>query len=408
MQGFIPFGSKAYFQNTQKGGLGTVHIVDDLAEGLHFVASVLDQAGYHAELHASFADFASSFQRTNATAILLDIRLGREDATDVLEYLRREGPSVPIYLVSGDPDALASAKRFAEEIDLSITECLSKPFTGKQVLERLQHKTTALDEVFERVDVADSIQRGWIYPVLQPKLDLASGKIRSAELLSRMSHPDFGIVPPQRFVGHMNVDQSQVLLMQNIAYIRRHFEFDPRRGNDFPISVNVDVTNLVQVRENLREISARAPYLFRNLVFEITEEATAKITDEQLKALYKLNLDGARISIDDFGTGQSNFARLARLPFSEIKIDRSIVNGCSKARSRDVVIKSIISMAHDLGARVVAEGVEVVDDLQCVRDAGCDEVQGYLVGRPMKLEKFQAFATDFNGRTPETAPARGH
>lgn len=408
MQGFIPFGSKAYFQSAQKSDLGIVHIVDDLAEGLHFVASVLDQAGYHAELHASFAEFAASFQRTSATAILLDIRLGREDATDVLEFLRREGSSVPIYLVSGDPDALVSAKRFAEELDLPITECLSKPFTGKQVLERLQHKTTALEEVFNRIDIVESIQRGWIYPVLQPKLDLVTGKICSAELLSRMSHPDFGIVSPQRFIDHMSVEQGQVLLMQNVGYVRRHFEFDPRRGNDFPISVNVDVANLIQARENLRAVSERAPYLFRNLTFEITEESTSKITDEQLKALYKLNLDGARISIDDFGVGQSNFSRLARLPFSEIKIDRSIVQGCSKARSRDVVIKSIVSMAHDLGARVVAEGVEVVDDLQFIRDAGCDEVQGYFVGRPMKLEKFQTFIADFNGRAPQALSPRAN
>jgi EAL domain-containing protein (putative c-di-GMP-specific phosphodiesterase class I) len=367
-----------------------------MADGLHFVAVALEKAGYTTELHTSLADFSQRFGQPTAAAILVDVMLDDEDAVDVLDFLKRTGTTAPVYLMSGDPEALSSASRFADEIGLPLADVITKPFTGGQILERLQQKPEGLRELFSQMDVAEAVAQGWIYPVLQPKLHLASGTIRSAELLSRMTHPDFGVVPPQKFVGQMTPEQNQTLFMQNIAHARRHFEFDPRRGNDFPIAVNVDATNLIQVRERLREIAKQSPHLYRNLLFEITEQAITDISDQQLKLLYKLKLDGARFSIDDFGTGHSNFARLSRLPVAEIKIDRSLVHGCSTTHCRQVMVRSIISMARDLGARTVAEGVETIDDLRCLQEAQCDEVQGYLIGRPMKIERFQSYVKDFN------------
>ena len=399
--GFIPFGSKAYFDDPSikpASGRKSVHIIDDMAEGLHFVGAVLDQAGYHTELHSSLAEFAREFRSVTTVAILLDIRLKEEDATDVLEFLLNSGSIAPIYLMSDDLDALRSAQRFAEEIGLSITGTIAKPFTGKQVLEYLDRKPDGLSLLFEHIDVSHAIAQGWIYPVFQPKLDLASGKIRSAELLSRMAHPDFGVVSPQKFIGQMNGEQNKILLMQNIAHTRRHFEFDPRRGNHFPVGVNLDASNLSHIREQLKGTAKSAPHLFRNLIFEITEEAVTNISQEQLKMLYKFNLDGGRLSIDDFGVGRSNFARLSRLPFSEIKIDSSIISGCSTSHSRRVMVKSIVGMARDLGAKVVAEGVETMEDLRYLQDVNCDEIQGYIVGRPMRIEKFERFVKEYNGR----------
>lgn len=142
------------------------------------------------------------------------------------------------------------------------------------------------------------------------------------------------------------------------------------------ININVDLANTITQRESLIALRHEAPDLFDNLVFEITEEVLCEI--------------------DDFGIGKSGFARLSRLPFWEVEIDRSIVNGCANAPARKVMIGSIITMAHNLGARVDAEGVERPEDLAFLGQAGCDAVQGYLVARPMQFEKLQSFVEEFN------------
>lgn len=162
------------------------------------------------------------------------------------------------------------------------------------------------------------------------------------------------------------------------------------------ININVDLANTITQRESLIALRHEAPDLFDNLVFEITEEVLCEIDEENLKALYKLCIDGAKLSIDDFGIGKSGFARLSRLPFCEVEIDRSIVNSCANAPVRKAMVGSIITMAHNLGARVVAEGVERPEDLVFLGQAGCDAVQGYLVARPMQFEKLQSFVEEFN------------
>lgn len=368
-----------------------------MADRLHFVVPPLEQAGYRAQLHASVDDFARDFRNEDVAAVFIDVHIGDGDATDVLDLLKQAECRAPLYLVSGDANGMLNARRYAEEIGLTIKETMPKPFTGKQLVERIHRKAGAFKELFDQIDIAEAVANGWIYPVLQPKLDLTSGRIKSAELLSRMAHPDFGVVAPQTFIRQMTSDQSLTLFLQNVGFFVRNFEYDPRRGNDFKININVDAKSLVAAGDRIKALVKTSPHIFRNLVFEITEETLSEISNAQLKVLYKLSLIGAQFSIDDFGAGLSNFARLSRLPFCEIKIDRSIVHGCSTVQARRIMVKSIVNMAHDMGVKAVAEGVETIDDFSFVEEVKCDEAQGYLIGRPMKLDKFRSFTEEFNG-----------
>lgn len=395
----IPFGSKSRFQGSgppPQSARKTIHVVDDMADQLHFLRFAFEQAGYQTAFHLSFEDFASDISHEEARAVLIDVYLGDNDVTDVLDFLNRSKSKADIYLTSGDRKALEISRRYAEEIGLKVEATIPKPFTGKQMLESLVRKSDGLSAVLEQLDVAEAVRLGWIYPVLQPKLDLLSGRITSAELLSRIVHPDLGVVSPQSFIGQMSAEQNQTLFMQHIAFIRQQFESASWPGAEFRVNVNIDVANLVDVRDKMKAIAARTPNLFKNVVFEITEESLSEIPANQLKTLYKMSLDGAIFSIDDFGTGLSNFSRLARFPCSEIKIDRSIIHGCSSVPTRQLLVKSIINMAHDMGAKAVAEGVEAVGDFAFLREIGCDEIQGYLVARPMRVEKFFTFVADYN------------
>jgi EAL domain-containing protein (putative c-di-GMP-specific phosphodiesterase class I) len=396
--GFFPRGgdpSSARSLRVQSTGQKTVYVVDDAADQLYFVALALEQAGYPAIMQTSFSGFAREFEPESCEAVMIDVHIGENDAIDVLDFVRRTNCKAPLFLTSGDPDGMASAQRYAEEVGLKIAECIPKPFSSKQLLAALERNRQWPSDIFQEGDIDESIRMGWIYPVLQPKLDLASGEIRSAELLSRMAHPRLGIVGPQDFIDKMTVAQSQTLVLHQIALVRKYFDDQWKTWTRFQVSINVDARDFVQLRTRINEMAASVQNFYRNVIFEVTEEKLTMMSDDQLKSLYKMTIEGARFSIDDFGRGFSNFERLSRFPFFEIKIDRSIVQGCARAPARKVMVKSIINMAHELGAKIVAEGVESIDDFQFLADADCDEVQGYLISRPLKLHSFWSFVTNY-------------
>ena len=388
-------GYTAQASDSPHGADRIVHVVDDMGDQLVFMKRHLERSGYKTELHSSFDQLQNAMAARDANAIFLDVRLGPVDAIDVLKFLAGKSSKANIFLMSGDAAALDIARRYAEEVGISVADCLVKPFSGVRVVECVGggQDLSARSTGFDTLDIEKSLARGWLYPVFQPKLDLRTGRIESAELLSRIAHPDFENISIHEFIVGLTQAQRQALFLGNIRYVMEQFlESAP----NLRVNINVDLANIINQRDALNALRRLSPGLFENLVFEITEEVLCEIDEDGLKALYKLCMDGATLSIDDFGIGQSGFARLARLPFSEVKIDRSIVNGCSQSQARRVLISSIIAMTHNLGARVIAEGVEEPEDLAFLERARCDEVQGYLVARPMRLEKLVPFVNEFN------------
>jgi EAL domain-containing protein (putative c-di-GMP-specific phosphodiesterase class I) len=378
-------------------GQSVVYLVDDMARNFQFIVPLLEEVGYRAVLCSSRAEFAAQFLPEQAAAVFIDVHVGDdEDATDMLDVVRKAGGRSSLFLMSGDPAGMESMRRYAEEIGLSIKASLTKPFTGRNLLDHLVSSSATLHDVFAEVDVEECIARGWIYPVLQPKLDLASATFRSAELLSRMNHPELGVIAPQAFIGQMSLAQRNALFMHNLSFFADSLLGQAAGEEGFRINVNADLETLFACRADMRALAARHPHFYRDLVVEITEESLVDLQGEALKLLFKLSLDGVRFSIDDFGTGFSNYSRLTRLPVAEIKIDRSIVAGCALSRERGIMVRSMIGMGRELGFRVVAEGVETLDDLSFLKSAQCDEIQGFLIARPMTLESFQDFLTGIN------------
>ena len=126
----------------------------------------------------------------------------------------------------------------------------------------------------------------------------------------------------------------------------------------------------------------------RNLEIEITESVFIKSVDNAVEVLNKIKKLGISIALDDFGTGYSSLHYLRSLPIDTLKIDKSFVDGINRAESEKEIVGSIISLAHNMNLFVVAEGVEVEEQLNYLRDSGCDCVQGYLLGRPLDDEQF--------------------
>ena len=220
----------------------------------------------------------------------------------------------------------------------------------------------------------------------QPQLDLASGSIRAVEALVRWQHPERGLLAAGEFIGAAERSGLVSQISRSVlAASARQWQDWNRQGIRLDIAVNlsaVDLLDMTLVGE-IAALLAEHDMPPEHLVLEITERTL--LQDEQLarSVLTQLNDIGIRVSIDDYGTGYSSLASLRQLPIQQVKIDRCFVTGIPFDTNNDAIVLSTIDLAHALGARVVAEGVEATSELDRLAGTACDLAQGYLIGRPL-------------------------
>ena len=238
-------------------------------------------------------------------------------------------------------------------------------------------------------DLRQVVEQGKLQLHYQVITDTATGAIRGAEALTRWYHPVHGYVSPERFIPMIEQTGlvrsfSQWLLTSALEQWTKWNQ----AGRSTIVSVNVSMRNL-QDREFTTTIAKaldewRVPA--HGLILEITESAVMSDPEHVLETLEAFKALGVGIAIDDFGTGYSSLSYLKRFPVQEIKIDRSFVSDMAENKEDATIVRSIIDLAHNLGRKVVAEGVENVETLMLLRRLGCDLVQGYYLGRPMPAE----------------------
>ena len=220
----------------------------------------------------------------------------------------------------------------------------------------------------------------------QPKVELATGRVIGAEALVRWQHPRHGLVLPDKFVPVAEqtglIDAlSRYVLAAALGECRRWRE----AGFDMGVAVNLSTRNLVDVSlpDDVRLLLAEAEIAPASLDLEITESALLADPLRAADVVRRLSALGVRIAIDDFGTGYSSLAHLRRLLVSEIKIDKSFVTTMAANADDAIIVRSTIELAHSLGLRVVAEGIESKVVCEQLRALGCDIGQGYYLGPPV-------------------------
>ncbi|KQS74347.1 diguanylate phosphodiesterase [Rhizobium sp. Leaf384] len=227
--------------------------------------------------------------------------------------------------------------------------------------------------------------------VFQPRVDLLSGKIVSAEVLLRWRHPELGDISPGEFVPIIeNSALAWPMTQWVLATACRQLSIWYKQGISTRLSVNFSASNLKEdvvseIRNNLT--SHGLPH--HALEIELTEGSLMKHSAQVLKKLDQLVEDGIKIAIDDFGTGYSSLSYLQRLPVSVINIDRSFIQALSNGSREQKLVHSMIRLSHEMEYKVVAEGVEVPEAADLLRVMGCDEGQGYLFARPLAPRAFE-------------------
>ncbi|MFD2645907.1 EAL domain-containing protein [Pseudomonas japonica] len=232
----------------------------------------------------------------------------------------------------------------------------------------------------------------------QPKVCLANGRLHAAEALVRWNHPVMGMVPPGDFIG---LAEETGLIAPMGEFVLRQAcwqacEWQRQGLEPIRVSVNLSVYQLRQgklvslVRQVLEE-TGLAPHL---LELELTESQLLDSVEHIIATFKQLHELGVKLAIDDFGTGYSSLSYLKRLPVDYVKIDQAFIRGLKEGSEDASITRAIIIMAHSLDLMVVAEGVETEEQLRFLREQDCDEVQGYLISRPVQADALARLLRD--------------
>jgi len=239
-----------------------------------------------------------------------------------------------------------------------------------------------------------SFDRGELRLYYQPQVDLASGRIVGAEALIRWQHPRWGLVPPAEFIPlaeetGLIKPVGQWVLAEACAEARAWHEAGHR---GLRMAVNLSGRQLADRRfaAEIEQTIAAAGLARGALEVEVTESVLMQDLDQTAEALAALARLGVTVAMDDFGTGYSSLTYLKRLPIDALKIDQSFVRGLTVDPNDAAIVQAVIAMAHSLGIKVIAEGVETAEQLAFLERHGCDQAQGFYLGVPQPAEQFRA------------------
>lgn len=284
----------------------------------------------------------------------------------------------------------------AVDVDTLLNRSEIAMYTAKRKLDGPQLYDPIMDSSSAQTlslltELRRAIERDELRLYLQPKVQLQGKPGMAVEALVRWQHPQRGLVPPMDFIPFAEqtgfVRQLTLWMFKEAALLLA----DARtQGMGLRISVNLSTRDLLdpELCDRLQTMLAQHRVLPQGFCLEITESAIMDDPQRAEAMLNRLSQQGFKLSIDDFGTGYSSLGYLKRLPVDELKIDKSFVMGMETDHDDEMIVRSTIDLAHNLGLSVVAEGVESSSILERLRAMSCDEAQGYYVSRPVPVDAF--------------------
>lgn len=337
-----------------------------------------------------------------AMAVLLPSINGPEDgvlvANKILSKLQEplliEGLEVdlrPHVGIALFPEHSTDACALMQRADLALTA--AKQTKSNYALYSREHSDVQRPPL-RMSELRQAIVADQLFLVYQPKVNLENGTVTGLEVLTRWHHPELGLISPDEFIP---VAERTGLIIPLTLWVLHRSLLQCRAWNEMGIDVGVAV-NLSMWNLDAPELPDQIAGLLRNtgvsprkLELEITESA---IMDDPLRAMRTLSLIkdlGVSFTIDDFGTGYSSLAHLKKLPVAGMKIDKSFVQNMERDRDNSVIVRSIVDLGHNLGLKVVAEGVESREAREMLRRFQCDEAQGYYYSRPIPAPEIIRF-----------------
>ncbi len=378
-------------------------IVDDSQLQREFAESLCQQLGIRQISQVEDGEKAIAFLREHpqTEAVILDLEMPGLDGVQVLHEMVRLGLDPAVIVASSRESVLLSVvESMGKSLGVKLLGVLQKPVTLEQLgsslgrfgamqqREALQGRAEEGPQLTEQ-DVATALREKQFVAYFQPKVALYDGRLCGVEALIRWQHPQYGLLPPARFIDLL--ERSAAMGEISLAMLDmslEHCRHWHAAGMPISVSINLSARSLADsaLADAIIARVAASGIAPRFIMLEITESAIMTDLGTTLGTLARLRLNGFGLSVDDYGTGFSCMLQLSRVPCSELKVDRAFVNGASESMHLRILLESALDIARKLNLKVVAEGVERHEDWLLLRELECAEVQGYFIAKPMPGE----------------------
>jgi EAL domain-containing protein (putative c-di-GMP-specific phosphodiesterase class I)/CheY-like chemotaxis protein len=361
----------------------------DDEESLADVIDIGERAGFDVSVAVSAAPFKEALAAHTPDVIMLDLQMPDMDGVEIMRFLATHKARAGIVLVSGmDLRTISSAQQLGRGRGLNVVGTLQKPFTEEDLLQRLQAAKAATQAITAE-DLMGAIERSELAVHYQPTARrFADGTwdIYSVEALLRWQHPERGLIGPDAFL-QIGETHGLIRSMTDFVLQRGVEQLKGWRAShlDLGLRVNVAATLISDLGfpDRLQSFLTEQQIDPSSLTVEITETAMLEQHVDTLDILTRLRVKGMNLAIDDFGTGYSSLTQLVRMPFNEMKIDKSLILEVPHTREANAVVDALVKLGHTLNLTVCAEGVETPEALEFLNSVRCDCVQGFLIGRPV-------------------------
>jgi EAL domain-containing protein (putative c-di-GMP-specific phosphodiesterase class I)/CheY-like chemotaxis protein len=390
-------------------GAPLCYVVDDEASIRHFLSLVLHGSGIDTMEFPDGAALRKAAEQRLPNLVFHNISLDSTDAIASVIALAKRGFCGAVQLMSSRGAAvLEHVKGIGVEHKLNMLPVLKKPFETDAIAKVIQGLDLGLPQASAGyVNLNEALENNWVEFWYQPKIALRKKQLAGAEAYARARHPQYGIVPPGKFIS--DAPESSVIKLAELALIsvlKASAAFS-KLGINLPLTVNMPVYALTQLPvEDVVRTHRMTVGKWPGLIIDVPEEQI--VSDLPLAAKLAKRLAGVnvRLAIDDFGRGYSSLARLGEMPFAELKLDRAFVTDCATDKVNAPLCKTVINLAHNFGRTAVAMGIEKAADAAALVSMGCDYGQGFLLGQPMPEQRFLSLLrqrANAHGRNPPDA-----
>jgi EAL domain-containing protein (putative c-di-GMP-specific phosphodiesterase class I) len=374
-------------------------VVDDDPGIGRLIKRVAEGSGFDVVVREDPRVLGKTARSWHPAIIIMDLQMPGVDGIELLRDLAADRSSAQVILTSGvDGKVLESALQLGRERGLSMAGMLEKPIR-LETLRELLGTVKPIAQSLLATDLAEAIAADQLFLEYQPKLDCRLGRISGVEALVRWRHPSLGIVRPDQFIALAEeTDLIHRLTDWVVASAARQAAAWRHENLALGIAVNISAKDLenLDLPERLHRHCEQVGVDPALMTLELTESNAMREPVQMRDVLTRLRLKGFELSIDDFGTGYSSLVQLQRMPFSEIKIDRSFVAQMMDNTGCRVIVEIIIDLARKLGLTSVAEGVEGEAALESLTAMGCDIAQGYYLSRPLAADGLSEFVRKYH------------
>ena len=373
-------------------------VVDDEPSVAQLIGEVAEGLGFSVDVAGDGGAFEEAYQSREFSVIFLDLKLPRHDGIELLRFLGEQNSAAAVFIASGsDSRTLAAAQAVGKQYRLNMRGALAKPLLVEDIESALRSSLRPGARI-NAEEVERAIHDGEIDVHFQPKVDLLATnhtRMTGVEALARWSLPDGGLVFPDQFIPvarNAGLMHALTRAVADRAFAASRSWLD--HGLDLVVAINLDGTMLDDrsLPDMLSALAVGHGVPENRITLEITESAAMSSPAATMDILTRFRLKDFTVSIDDFGTGYSSLVQLYRLPFNELKIDKSFVMDIGANNEADIIVEVLASLGKKLGLTVCAEGIETGAMLRHVQKCGCDLGQGYLFSKPVEAEMIEVLA----------------